>query len=52
LNASIFKNIIPFDVSSIITNNTNSLLDPYYITGFVYGSFFISKPSSLSKWPD
>ena len=58
LNAVIFKvkefsDIIPFDTSNIIIKN-NLKLDPYYIAGFVAadGSFFISRPSPNSKWPN
>lgn len=58
LNASIFKvkcfsDIIPFDVSSIIIKN-DLKLDPNYVSGFVAadGSFFISRPSPSSKWPN
>jgi hypothetical protein len=58
LNAVIFKvkefsDIIPFDTSNIIIKN-NLKLDPNYIAGFVAadGSFFISRPSPNSKWPN
>ena len=58
LNAAIFKvkefsNIITFDTSNIIIND-NLKLNPNYIAGFVAadGSFFISRPSPNSKWPN
>jgi len=58
LNATIFKHkefsdIIPFDTSNIVIKE-NSKLDSNYIAGFVAadGSFFISKPSPNSKWPN
>ena len=58
LNATIFKvkdfsDIIPFNASNIIVKD-DFKLDPNYIAGFVAadGSFFISRPSSNSKWPN
>lgn len=58
LNAAIFKvkefsDIIPFDTSNIIIKD-NLKLNPNYIAGFVAadGSFFISRPSPNSKWPN
>lgn len=58
LDATIFQNsefsdIIPFDTSSILIEQ-DSKLEPEYIAGFVAadGSFFISRPSTNSKWPN
>ena len=58
LDATIFKHeefsdIIPFDITNIVINDEFKL-DPNYIAGFVAadGSFFISKPSPSSKWPN
>ena len=48
-----FSDIIPFDTSNIVIID-NFKLDPNYIAEFVVadGSFFISKPSYNSKWPN
>lgn len=58
LKAEIFNNklysyITPFNVKNILKNK-DVTLDPHYIAGFTGadGSFSITKPSLVGKWPN
>jgi len=49
----LFSDIKPFNTEGIFVKK-ESVLEPEYISGFVAadGSFFISKPSDKTKWPN
>jgi len=51
--SELFSDIEPFNTEGIFIEK-ESVLEPEYISGFVAadGTFFISKPSAGSKWPN
>lgn len=53
-SSDLFKDIIPHNVENVFLPDSQTILEPEYASGFVAadGTFFISKPSEKTKWPN
>jgi hypothetical protein len=53
-SSDLFKDITPHNVENVYVPDSQSILEPEYVSGFVAadGTFWISKPSEKTKWPN